>query len=108
MESLLDESGHSRTLAFLYASRGMNAKALAIWRVLARNYSSGLWKEPALENDSLDSATNIISGKEAAASEASKILEGCSDSDLVLRHLGWVCIINLFKLSLIVLSYFLP
>ena len=89
LETLLDESGHLRTLAFLYASKGMNSKALAIWRILARNYSSGLWKDPAMESELLD--TNTLSGKEAVAAEATKILEGSSDQDLVLQHLGWVC-----------------
>lgn len=93
LETLLDESGHLRTLAFLYASRGMSSKALAIWRILARNYSNGLWKDPAFENGSDDTSTNIICGKEIAAAEASKILEESSDPELVLQHLGWVCII---------------
>lgn len=89
LETLLDESGHLRTLAFLYASKGLSSKALAIWRVLARNYSSGLWKDPAAENVLQDS--NILSGKELAAFEASKILEELSDQHLVLQHIGWVC-----------------
>lgn len=90
LETLLDGSGHLRTLAFLYASKGMSSKALAIWRILARNYSSGLWKDPAMENGLLDGRTNVPSGREVAATEASKILEGLSDQDLVLQHLGWV------------------
>jgi hypothetical protein len=91
LETLLDESGHLRTLAFLYASKGMSSKALAIWRILARNYSSGLWKDPAMEHELPDGNTNIISGREIAATEASKILAELSDQDLVLQHLGWVC-----------------
>lgn len=91
LETLLDETGHLRTLAFLYASKGMSSKALAIWRILARNYSSGLWKDPNMENGSQDSNNNIISGKEIAATEASKILEESSDQELILQHLGWVC-----------------
>ncbi|XP_021903409.1 transforming growth factor-beta receptor-associated protein 1 isoform X2 [Carica papaya] len=90
LETLLDDSGHLRTLAFLYASKGMSSKALAIWRIFARNYSSGLWKEPATENVLPDGQTTIISGREIAASEASNILEKSSDQDLVLQHLGWV------------------
>lgn len=90
LESLLDDSGHLRTLAFLYSSKGMSSKALAIWRILARNYSSGLWKGPSSESGSPGGGTNIISGKETAAAEASKILEESSDSQLVLQHLGWV------------------
>lgn len=95
LETLLDDSGHLRTLAFLYASRGMSSKALSIWRILARNYSSGLWKDAALENDLRDTSTHILSGKETAAAEASKILEESSDEELVLQHLGWVHIVNL-------------
>lgn len=91
---MLEESGHLRTLAFLYASKGMSSKAVSIWRILARNYSSGLWKDPALENNMPDSGENLISGKAIAAAEASKILEGSSDQDLILQHLGWVCVIR--------------
>ncbi|KAF3437824.1 hypothetical protein FNV43_RR20580 [Rhamnella rubrinervis] len=94
LETLLDESGHLRTLAFLYASKGMSSKALAIWRILARNYSSGLWKDPAFENGTDDTSTNIICGKEIAATEASKILEESSDPELVLQHLGWIADVN--------------
>ncbi|KAM2042803.1 hypothetical protein ACFX16_036455 [Malus domestica] len=94
LETLLDDSGHLRTLAFLYASKGISSKALGIWRILARNYSSGLWKDPMLENGSQDGGTSIISGKETAAAEASKLLEESSDPALVLQHLGWVADIN--------------
>ncbi|GLT64455.1 hypothetical protein SLA2020_369480 [Shorea laevis] len=94
LETLLDDSGHLRTLAFLYASKGMSSKALAIWRILARNYSTGLWKDPALENGLQDTSNNCISSKEIAATEASKILEESSDQDLVLQHLGWIADLN--------------
>ncbi|CAK9184466.1 unnamed protein product [Ilex paraguariensis] len=94
LETLLNDSGHLRTLAFLYASKGMSSKAVAIWRLLARNYSLGYWKNPAGENDSHDASINGISVKEAAASEASRILEESSDQDLVLQHLGWIADIN--------------
>ncbi|XP_050146674.1 vacuolar sorting protein 3-like isoform X3 [Malus sylvestris] len=94
LETLLDDSGHLRTLAFLYASKGISSKALGIWHILARNYSSGLWKDPMLENGSQDGGTSIISGKETAAAEASKLLEESSDPALVLQHLGWVADIN--------------
>ncbi|XP_021294682.1 transforming growth factor-beta receptor-associated protein 1 [Herrania umbratica] len=94
LETLLDGSGHLRTLAFLYASKGMSSKALAIWRILARNYSSGLWKDPAVENGVHDGSACIVSGRETAATEASKILEDSSDQDLVLLHLSWIADIN--------------
>lgn len=94
LETLLDDSGHLRTLAFLYAIKGMSSKALAIWRILARNYSTGLWKDPALENGLQDTSNNCISSKEIAATEASKILEESSDQDLVLQHLGWIADLN--------------
>ncbi|KAM7256252.1 hypothetical protein ACFE04_011993 [Oxalis oulophora] len=90
LETLLDDSGHLRTLAFLYASKGMNSKALAIWRILARNYSSGLWKDPLVENDLDDGNSNVISSRQVAATEAAKILEESSDQDLVLEHLRWI------------------
>ena len=87
---MLEESGHLRTLAFLCASKGMSSKAVSIWRILARNYSSGLWKDPVLENNRQDSSENLVSGKVIAAAEAAKILEESSDQDLILQHLGWV------------------
>ncbi|KAL9275128.1 Vacuolar sorting protein 3-like protein [Drosera capensis] len=68
----------------------MSSKALAIWRVLARNYSSGLWKESTQENDTRDFSTAVLPGKRTAAVEASKILEASSDQDLILQHLGWI------------------
>ncbi|OVA11040.1 Clathrin [Macleaya cordata] len=90
LETLLDESGHLRTLAFLYASKGISSKALTIWRILARNYAAGLWKDPAMENEARGLCTNVISGQETAANEASKLLESSSDQDMVLQHLGWI------------------
>lgn len=90
LEQILEGSGHLRTLAFLYASKAMSSKAVAIWRILARNYSSGLWKDPALETNLQDSGAKVISSREIAAAEASKILEESSDQDLILQHLGWV------------------
>ncbi|KAI3971896.1 hypothetical protein MKX01_025636 [Papaver californicum] len=89
LDTLLDESGHLRTLAFLYSSKGMSSKALTIWRILARNYSSGLWKAPAVEN-----GINLISGQETAAIEASKLLKSSSDQDMVLQHFGWIADID--------------
>ncbi|KAL5230328.1 hypothetical protein ABZP36_029104 [Zizania latifolia] len=96
LESLLDDSGHLRTLAFLYGSKGMCSKALGIWRILARNYSTGLWKDRASlsETDSPESSVDKMSGEEIAAIEASKILQASSDQDLVLEHLGWVADID--------------
>lgn len=96
LETLLDDSKHLRTLAFLYASKGMCSKALTIWRMLAKNYSTGLWKNPASsdECDSLNSCTDLSSGQQSAANEASKLLQESSDQDLVLEHLEWVCYIR--------------
>ncbi|XP_061341073.1 vacuolar sorting protein 3 [Gastrolobium bilobum] len=94
LEQMLEESGHLRTLAFLCASKGMSSKAVSIWRILARNYSSGLWKDPALEYSIQGSGENFISGKAIAAAEASKILEESSDQDLILQHLGWIADIS--------------
>uniref|UniRef100_A0A7N0VGU3 CNH domain-containing protein n=1 Tax=Kalanchoe fedtschenkoi TaxID=63787 RepID=A0A7N0VGU3_KALFE len=95
LEILLEESGHLRSLAFLYASKGISAKALSIWRTLARNYVSGLWKDPSKEiclNG--DNGSHVMTGKETAAYEASKILEESSDQDLILQHLGWIADIS--------------
>lgn len=94
LETLLNESGNLRTLAFLYASKGMSSKALAIWRILARNYSSGHWRDVTGQTDSQQATTNLISGKDIAAIEASKILEKSSDQDLILQHLGWIADID--------------
>ncbi|GAB2262656.1 hypothetical protein Droror1_Dr00003653 [Drosera rotundifolia] len=90
LEALLEESGHLRVLAFLYAHKGMSSKALAIWRALARNYSSGLWKESTHENGIRDLSTAVLPGRRTAAVEASKILDALSDQDLILQHLGWI------------------
>lgn len=96
LETFLDDSGHLRTLAFLYASRGMCSKALSIWRLLARNYSTGLWKEPAtpFTSSAPDLSTDMIPSEKAAATEASKLLEESSDQDLVLEHIGWIADID--------------
>ncbi|CAG7864924.1 unnamed protein product [Brassica rapa] len=95
LESLLNESEHLRTLAFLYASKGMSAKALAIWRLFAKNYSSGLWQDsddlvPYLHENELIR----LSGKEAAAAEAARILEEPCDPELAFQHLSWISDIN--------------
>lgn len=93
LETLLEESGHLRTLAFLYASKGMSSKALAIWRILGKNYPSRLLKDSSMD-DTMDNSVVDTSGKETAAAEASKILEESSDQALVLQHLGWIADIN--------------
>ncbi|ESQ34501.1 hypothetical protein EUTSA_v10006692mg [Eutrema salsugineum] len=95
LETALNESGHLRTLAFLYASKGMSAKALAIWRLFTKNYSSGLWQDsddlvPYLHDNELIR----LSGKEAAAAEAARILEEPCDTELTLQHLSWISDIN--------------
>lgn len=89
LETLLDETGHLRTLAFLYANKGMSSKALAIWRILARNYSSGP-VEVSTVNNCPTTEVAILSPREVAATEASKILEESCDQDLILQHFGWV------------------
>ncbi|KAL1537595.1 vacuolar sorting protein 3 isoform X1 [Salvia divinorum] len=95
LEALMMESGHLRTLAFLYAGKGMSAKAVSTWRVLARKYSSGSYHyEQSEETDLQDPSTRFISNREAAAIEASKILEESSDQDVILQHLGWIADIN--------------
>ncbi|KAK4491524.1 hypothetical protein RD792_002275 [Penstemon davidsonii] len=100
LEALLNDSGHLRTLAFLYAGKGMSAKALAIWRILARNYSSSIYdKDQSVESDLQDPSRHFTSGRETAAIEGSKILEESSDQDLVLQHLGWIADINQYQAS---------
>ncbi|KAJ8569704.1 hypothetical protein K7X08_006281 [Anisodus acutangulus] len=94
LESLLSESGHLRTLAFLYASKGMSSKSLSIWRVLARNYSSSHLKDSHGTNHVQDTTKDISFDQETAVMEASKILEASSDQELVLQHLGWIADIN--------------
>ncbi|KAJ3708729.1 hypothetical protein LUZ61_012434 [Rhynchospora tenuis] len=81
LEVLLNNSGHLRTLAFLYGSKGMDSKSVSIWRHLARNYAATLWRETG------DHGT---SNERKAAEEASKILQFSSDEDLVLEHLTWI------------------
>ncbi|KAG9458271.1 hypothetical protein H6P81_002779 [Aristolochia fimbriata] len=87
LETLLHDSGHLRTLAFLYANKGKGTKALDIWRILAKNYSAGLWKDP---RGTEDSSTVMLSAQEIAAREATKLLEESSDLEMVLQHLGWI------------------
>ncbi|KAG8385151.1 hypothetical protein BUALT_Bualt03G0011900 [Buddleja alternifolia] len=95
LEALLNDSGHLRTLAFLYAGKGMGAKALSIWRILARSYSSNSYPNDQSEETGLqDSSTKFTFGRDTAAIEACKILEESSDQDLVLQHLGWIADIN--------------
>ncbi|VFQ97424.1 unnamed protein product [Cuscuta campestris] len=92
LESLLSESGHLRTLAFVYSSKGLISKALAIWRTLARN--SNNMKELVGGNVLQDNSKCINPDQETAVAEASKILEESSDQNLVLQHLGWISDIN--------------
>ncbi|KAL8151595.1 hypothetical protein V2J09_021403 [Rumex salicifolius] len=94
LEILLEESGHIRTLAFLYAKKGMSSKALTIWRVLARNHSSDIRRDSVEGNESIDLPGSHVSERKIAAIEASTILEESSDQDLVLQHLGWIAEID--------------
>ncbi|GER36823.1 vacuolar sorting protein 39 [Striga asiatica] len=97
LEALLSESGHLRTLAFLYAGKGMSAKALSTWRMLARNYStSGYNKDQHDETDLHDPSRKFTLGRETAAIEATKLLEESCDQDLILQHLRWIADINQF------------
>lgn len=106
LEILLDDSGHLRTLAFLYASKGMYSKALSIWRVLARNYSTGFWKDPTASSGDYgsDSPSDLFSGQRVAAAEASKLLQAISDQALVLEHLGWIADVDSEYAILILIS----
>ncbi|PIA51433.1 hypothetical protein AQUCO_01100338v1 [Aquilegia coerulea] len=90
LETLLEDSGHLRTLAYLYASKSLSSKALAIWRMLAKNYSAYHWEDTSVEHTPQDACTDVVSRPMAAAIEASKLLEVSSDQDMVLQHLGWV------------------
>ncbi|XP_016475149.2 vacuolar sorting protein 3 [Nicotiana tabacum] len=94
LESLLSESGHLRTLAFLYASKGMSSKSLSIWRVLARNYSSSYLKDSHGANHLQDTTKDNSFDQQTAVAKASRILEASSDQELVLQHLGWIADIN--------------
>lgn len=86
---MLHESGHLRALAFLYTGKGMSDKALAIWRILAINYSTSYHKDQYEVTGSLEPLS-----QEMAAIEASRILEESSDQDLLLQHLGWIADIS--------------
>lgn len=90
LEALLEESGHLRTLAFLYASKGLQQRALNIWRIIAqRNLtiplqgSSVMWKRGR-------ESTGLTHDQLAAAVEAARLLEESSDHKLVLEHLTWI------------------
>lgn len=88
LELLLNDSGHLRTLAFLYASKGLSSKALTIWRILARDSTS---YRKDLSGKNPQEMSSLTAGQETAVVEASNILEKSSDQDLILQHLGWVC-----------------
>ncbi|KAL6567205.1 hypothetical protein OROGR_000873 [Orobanche gracilis] len=94
LEALLNESGHLRTLAFLYAGKGLSSKAVCIWRILARNYSTSNYHKEQPEENVHDPSRKFILDSETAAIEAAEILEESSDQDLVLQHLGWIADIN--------------
>ncbi|XP_021739738.1 transforming growth factor-beta receptor-associated protein 1-like isoform X2 [Chenopodium quinoa] len=94
LESLLEESGHLRTLAFLYVNKGMSSNALAIWRVLARNYPLGTHQDVADSYNVSDSNSIPVSSRETASIEASKILEESADVESILQHLGWISEVN--------------
>lgn len=91
LETSLQDSGHLRTLAYLYANKGPRSKALDIWKILSRSYSAGLRKDVG---DSLLESIDVISSQRTAAKEASSILELSSDEELVLQHLGWVLVLD--------------
>ncbi|KAF5184092.1 Transforming growth factor-beta receptor-associated protein 1-like protein [Thalictrum thalictroides] len=103
LETLLEDSGHLRTLAYLYASKRLSSKALAIWRMLAKNYSAYHWEDTSAEHASQDACADVVSRQMAAAIEASKLLEVSSDQDMVLQHLGWVADVD-HKLAVLVLT----
>lgn len=62
----------------------MSSKALSIWRILERKYSSVFWKDQTQINETSMEGVNNISGKETATTEASRILEELCDKDLIL------------------------
>ncbi|KAH9322226.1 hypothetical protein KI387_016865, partial [Taxus chinensis] len=90
LEALLEESGHLRTLAFLYSSKGLQIRALEIWQILAQRNSQGsavAWK---IGKES----TGLTRDQLAAAAEAAQLLEESSDHRLVLQHLAWIIGMN--------------
>eukprot|EP01018_Ginkgo_biloba_P015024 Gb_27372 [translate_table: standard] len=90
LEALLQESGHLPTLAFLCASKGMQSRALDIWRVLAwRNLTIPLQGSSVTRKRGKESS-GLVSDQLAAATEASRLLEESSDHNLVLQHLTWI------------------
>ncbi|KAF9610932.1 hypothetical protein IFM89_025742 [Coptis chinensis] len=90
LETLLEDSVHLRTLAFLYASKQMSSKALAVWRILAKTYSSRIWEDPSVQNVPQVTCADALPCQKTAAIEASKLLEVSTDQEIVLQHLGWV------------------
>ncbi|KAL8508430.1 hypothetical protein ACS0TY_018888 [Phlomoides rotata] len=94
LEALLNDSEHLRALAFLYAGKGISAKAVSTWRTLARNYPSANYHNDQSESGLQDLSRNIAFNRETAAAEASKILEESSDQELVLQNLRWIADIN--------------
>ncbi|KAL8502286.1 hypothetical protein ACS0TY_021426 [Phlomoides rotata] len=94
LEALLNDSGHLCALAFLYAGKGISAKAVSTWRTLARNYSSANYHNDQSESGLQDLSRKIAFNRETAAAMASAILEESSDQELVLQNLIWIADIN--------------
>ncbi|KAL8498145.1 hypothetical protein ACS0TY_021467 [Phlomoides rotata] len=94
LESLLNDSGHLCVLAFLYAGKGISAKAVSTWRTLARNYPSANYHNDQSESGLHDLSRKIAFNMETAAAKASKILEESSDQESVLQSLIWIADIN--------------
>lgn len=90
LEALLEESGHLRTLAFLYASKGLQQRALDIWRIIAqRNLTIPLQGSSVMRKRGKESS-GLTHDQLAAAVEAARLLEESSDHKLVLEHLTWI------------------
>ncbi|XP_057829008.2 vacuolar sorting protein 3 isoform X2 [Cryptomeria japonica] len=90
LEALLKESGHLRTLAFLYSSKGLQPQALEIWQVLVQRNLTMPLEGSSFARKKGNESTGFTPDQLAAAAEAAHILEESSDHKLVLKHLAWI------------------
>ncbi|CAM6087801.1 unnamed protein product [Calypogeia fissa] len=88
VESFLKGAGQLHALALLYESKGLWSLALQVWKTLAHTpdsparYPNGGMRKHQVRRSSSEQAV--------AVTEAVRILEQSSDTDLVLQHISWI------------------
>lgn len=88
MESSLRDAGQLHALALLYESKSLWSRALQVWQTLA--YTPGLPARPREGGMRKQQVRRASSEQAVAVTEAVRLLEQSSDTDLVLQHISWV------------------